>query len=225
MDHVGGLANFIACRNSARGDKEKPLNIYFPEREVRNSIFAYLKDRFSNLSYSINLIPCKAGDSFDVGAKKRIHVIELVHGRTPCNGYIVREKRSRLKAEFKGRESEIKDLIKQGIIVNEPYIANLFSYTLDAYSFNASEIANSDIWVADCTFLEEKDREDNTHTSLTQCLDIAHRQNIKMTMLAHISSRYFNSKDLQKLNDIIGNSLVANKARAVVPKNIVPIVY
>src|SRR6478609_8462522 len=32
-DHVNGLLSFIGARNSARGDKEKPLDIYYPHND------------------------------------------------------------------------------------------------------------------------------------------------------------------------------------------------
>jgi ribonuclease BN (tRNA processing enzyme) len=180
--------------------------------------------RFSKLPYEVCLIPCGVGDSFEVGSKKKVHVIELIHGNALCNGYVVREERSRLKAEFSNRLGEIPSLVRSGVVVNEPYLANLFAYTLDSVKFDIKQIVNADYWVADCTFLDNKDRDDPSHMSLPEVMQYASAAKVKTTFLAHISARYYNEDGMKNVRE---QTLGFNSGK-IIPlfcSNINPIIY
>lgn len=189
-DHVNGLAGFISARASARGDKEKPLTIYLHgNNKYIDRLVSYLGDVSRNLSYSLEFSPIDVGDKIKIDDRRHVEVFRLDHSRAFTTlGFRVMERRTRLKAGID--PTRVKELVLKGEAVNESYDGNLFTYTLDSAAFDLSKVANAAEWVADCNFLDGKDRDDPTHMTLEEVTSIAKTQNVKVTYLAHISSRY-----------------------------------
>lgn len=189
-DHVNGLAGFLSARGSARGDKEKPVTIYYDAaNRYAKEYVSFLKNITRNVSYDIIFSDL---NFIDIDNRRRVEPFEIQHSKSfKTWGYRVTELRSRLKPGIDA--SSVHDLIAKGMPpsqVTETYRGNLFAYTLDSYAFDTSFIENSPIWVADSTFLSKKDRDDSTHMCLDEIVEIATARNIGHTYLAHISSRY-----------------------------------
>lgn len=186
-DHVLGLPSFIGCRNSARGDKEKPLSVYYSPTDTMADLIAFIKKRNSNLSYDCNFIPLQSGAIWSGSNGMRIEAFNVKHCYGSL-GYKVLEKRTRLKAGI--NPNEVKNLISKGVNVSEEYWANVFTWTLDSASYDVNHIQNCAWLVADATFLKSADRDDPTHSSVEEILFEAKAANVKRLTLAHFSSRY-----------------------------------
>lgn len=192
-DHIGGLGGFIAARNSARGDKEKPLTIYYDHSNYYlNEYFAFLrKTNASKLTYDLNFIPLRYS-SIPLSDKIWVQPFPVVHSKSfSCFGFRVMENRTRLKDGIDPKD--VKQMLANGAKVQDistSYDGNLFSYTLDSYDFCSDLVKDAQIWVADTNFLKETDRDDPTHMTLNQVKEISQKMNVRLTIAAHISSRY-----------------------------------
>lgn len=192
-DHVLGLPSFIGCRNSARGDKEKPLNVYYHDSDMMKDLITFVMKRNSRLTYDLKFIPIKDGFTLDFGNKMKIEAFYVKHAFGSL-GYKVLEKRSRLKAGIDPKDA--RSLVAAGQIINEDYWANIFTWTLDSAHYDLKHIANSAWLIADATFLKAADRDDPTHSSVQEVLNWAVEANVKRVTLGHFSSRY-NWKEIE----------------------------
>jgi len=214
-DHVLGLPSLIGCRNSARGDKEKPLEIYYPHGDkLVENVRDFCNLRNSNTKYQINWHPIMHGFSLDLGNNQEIEAFEMVHqlrGKLTL-GYRIVEKRHKLREEFVGKN--IPELLKQGIVKPDElkvwYTANTFAYCLDAYDVHNSYIKDCDVVVMDCTFLDHEDRDAATHYTLTEAYNMVRHANVKHMIAAHFSPRYRYpdiKNAVEKLNKLDGGAV------------------
>jgi ribonuclease Z len=196
------LVSLIATRNAARGDKEKPLNIYYPDDNIYfNDVIDYIQKSNRYLKYRVEFIPISAGFKFDIDELRYVEAFSMNHQKNASTlGYVIKEKRSRLKPQFLNKN--IKELITQGLDkkeLNEDYLGNIFAYCLDNYSFDIKNIENCALAILDSTFLRKEDREDNTHATFSEAAAMASEANVKRPIFAHLSPRYFRS-DWVKIN-------------------------
>lgn len=203
-DHTLGLPSMVGCRNSAQGtsrnsetmaEHNKPLTIYYPEdNDLFDDLFGFCGKRYDHwLRYKLDVVKIGAGFELQLGKNVFIKAIELRHQKNaPTIGYVIYENRTRLKAEFVGKD--IPALLKSGVprtSLNESYRANLFAYCLDAYDIvNPSEIAGCNHVVMDCTFLKKEDRTDMTHFTLDEAVALCKDVGVKHVIGAHLSPRY-----------------------------------
>lgn len=192
-DHILGLPSLVGIRNSARGDKEKPLVVFYPKDNLSiKDLIDFIFFRNAKLKYELNFQPIEAGFKFIIDDKRYIEAFDMKHQKYSTTlGYVIREKRSRLKLEF--IDKNIPELLKQGVpkdSLNENYIANTFAYCLDSFDFDYRNIAKADLAVMDCTFINKSDRDDLTHFTLDEAKSICHDAGVKKMVAAHFSPRY-----------------------------------
>ena len=202
-DHINGLVGLIGIRNSVKGDNSKPLEVYYPrDNWGMDDLIDYIEKKFSNwLKFKLNFIPIDAGFYLDLGNNKKIKAFSSKHQK---NGttlvYKIEETRTRLKNEFVGKN--IGELLASGSVkkseLNTSYKHVEFAYLLDTCGFDVEEIRDATEVIIDCTFLNEKDRDDPTHFSLDEVLKICEDANVKSVTLAHISPRY-SCEDVKKV--------------------------
>lgn len=205
-DHVLGLPSLIGCRNSGRGDKEKPLEIYYPHdntsvRELQSFIMA----RNRNLNYDIKWIPMLPAQDIPINNKTYIESFRIEHQRNNLTlGYNIVEKRSRLKPEYVGKN--IPEILKSGGVrsedLNEIYHKKILSYCLDAWRLNQVDIKDTDLAIMDCTFLSDKDRDDSTHFTLDESYKICVEAGAKSMLAAHFSGRYHPNQIIEAFSDL-----------------------
>ena len=202
-DHTLGLPSIVGCRNSGRGisrnkdtqDHNKSLTVYYPKDNTHlNALFDFVKARNSNyLRYDLKFVAIEAGFELDLGNKKYIRAFNMSHQKGVSTlGYVIYENRTRLKPEFRGED--IISLLKSGLNkndINESYRANLFAYCLDAYNIpDADQLTDCKDVVMDCTFVNEKDRDDLTHFTIDEAVNICKDVGVKKMYAAHLSGRY-----------------------------------
>jgi ribonuclease Z len=218
-DHIAGLPLLIGLRNSARGDKQKPLDIYYPIDDPAIGDYKnFIKARFSGwLTFNVNWHPIGVGAKIALDSNHWIESFPLRHTKRSLTlGYKIVEARTRLKAEF--RDKDIPSILRSGVdknALNEAYNANILAYCLDACDLNKADIANADVAIMDCSFLNPKDRDEPTHFTLTEALNYASEAGVKHMVAAHISSRYsrkdidaaFKRENLDKVTVIYPNEV------------------
>jgi ribonuclease Z len=202
-DHTLGLPSIIGCRNAGRGmsrnedtiDNNKPLTVYYPEDNyLMKDLISFCKNRVGNwLRYDLKFVPIGDGFELDIGNKQFVRAFSMYHQKNKSTlGYVIYENRTRLKPEFRGKD--IVSLLKTGLNkndMNESYRANLFAYCLDAYDIkDYSQLWDCKDVVMDCTFVNEKDRDDTTHFTIDEAAKICKDAGVKKMYAAHLSGRY-----------------------------------
>lgn len=202
-DHTLGLPSIIGCRNAGRGisrnidtqDHNKPLTVYYPEDNyLMKDLISFCKSRAGNwLRYDLKFVAINDGFELDLGNKQFVRAFTMRHQKNASTlGYVIYENRNRLKPEFRGQD--IPSLLKNGLtkdVMNESYRANLFAYCLDAYDIpDRSQLTDCKDVVMDCTFVNEKDRDDTTHFTIDEAIKICDDVGVKKIYAAHLSGRY-----------------------------------
>lgn len=175
-------------------DRNKPLTVYYPEDNNMNDMIAFINSRNGNyLRYDLKFVPIGDGFELDIGNKQFVRAFSMYHQKNKSTlGYVIYENRTRLKPEFRGKD--IVSLLKTGLNkndMNESYRANLFAYCLDAYDIkDYSQLWECKDVVMDCTFVNEKDRDDTTHFTIDEAAKICKDAGVKKMYAAHLSGRY-----------------------------------
>ena len=110
-DHIGGLPGIIRARSSARGDKQKPLTIYYPEDDALVQVLRDYVDKVSGrLEYELTWTEVKPGDEIELrGGDRRsfVRAFATPHSRRATSiGYKLMEHRRRLKPEYEGTDKD-----------------------------------------------------------------------------------------------------------------------
>ncbi len=206
-DHVLGLPSIIGCRNMARGtsrnvetrDHNKPLTVHFPNctggpRRDFDNLLRFIDERNRNwLRYDLKWHEMNPGDEVVIGTDTVVRAFPMEHQRNNLTlGYNINEKRRWLKSEFRGQD--IRSLKKSNGWTDkelmEDYEKHVFAYCLDSFRFDPSHITGADLAVMDCTFLDAKDRDDPTHFTIDEAVDVALHAGVGTMFAAHISPRY-----------------------------------
>lgn len=198
-DHISGLIGLINIRNSGMGDTEKPLKIYYPKDNWRIlELIAYIARTNPKLDYELVWIPIEAGQKIDLfeGQLDRYMLpFKTKHTRSEKSlGYNIIEERRRLKPEFQGLdEAEVAAIVREKgrDEITETYPQKLFSYGGDCAPLNPEDVRETEILCHEATFLDEEDRENLTHSTLGEAIEVANSAGVKRELYAfHISSRY-----------------------------------
>lgn len=198
-DHISGLIGLINIRNSAMGDTEKPLTIYYPKENWHVvELMAYIAKTNSKLDYELAWIPLESGDRvpvFEGQLDRYVEAFETNHTRGEISlGYNVVEDRRRLKDEYQGlSQGEIARLVEERgrDEITVTYPQKLFSYGGDSTPLDPKSVEETEILFHEATFLNEADRETPTHSTLDEAIRVAREAGVRRELYAfHISPRY-----------------------------------
>ncbi len=209
-DHIAGLVGLINIRNNAMGDREKELTVFYPKGNyLVTEMMNFIARTNRRLNYTLEWVPLEPGDRIDLLAGQLPRYVEAfptvhVHNEVSL-GYNVVEIRHRLKPELAGAQQEeiiarVKADGKDSI--TEYYDQKLFSYGGDSVAIKPAYVADTEILCHDTTFLNEEDRKEYKHATLSEAIACARDARVKKELLCfHISSRY-----KAKLREIEGAS-------------------
>jgi len=219
-DHIGGLPGVVRARSSARGDKQKPLIVYYPAGDILvEQLTQYIDNVSGRLEFELTWAPLQPGDSVvldDAGAGQAIPRIAPACPDTPqlkaspgrsfvrafatphsrrsvTLGYKLMERRRRLRPEFEGMaEQEIAHTVKQRgrDAVTEEYEHSLLVYGGDSMPLPADEVRGCEVLLHDSTFITPDDRGNETHAAMEEVIELAAAANVTRLLLIHVSSRY-----------------------------------
>ncbi|MFO7900351.1 MAG: MBL fold metallo-hydrolase [Planctomycetota bacterium] len=197
-DHIGGIGGIIHSRASARGDKEKPLRIYYPADDAMIELLHEYTLRISNnVKYELDWVPVHAGDEFALGTERDrglIRAFPVEHSARTVNlGYQLFERRTRLKPELAElAQDEIEQRAKEhgpDSVVDE-YEQIVLAYCGDSAPVDPDLVRGAEVLLHEATFIDPGDRENEIHSTVAEALDVARQADVSRLVLIHISTRY-----------------------------------
>ncbi len=195
LDHMAALPAYVARRRMMRMD---PPTIYMPE-EIVEPAERMLRSwqRLDRGRMLCQLIGVKAGDEFDLSREHVVTAFNTQH-TVPSRGFIVWDRRKKLKPEFQGLSgAQIRDLRYNGIDVSAEIRVPLVCYcgdTAPAGLDNDPAVYAAQILITEVTFFRPEHRKEKIHkyghTHLDDVIDRAGRFQNERIILAHFSTRY-----------------------------------
>ena len=235
-DHVGGLPGVVRARCSARGDKQKPLAIYYPWNDVLvQQIAEYIGKVSGRLDYELAWSPLRPGDEVVLqGApgearpkRSFVRAFETPHSRRSTSlGYKLMERRRRLRREFEGvAEQQIAQLVRERgrDAVTEEYEHSLLIYGGDSMPLPLEEVRGCEVLLHDSTFLTAEDRGNETHASMEEVLELAAAANPGHLLLIHLSSRYSKTQTLRAARKMAEKHGLADRTAIILYRHIFPL--
>jgi ribonuclease Z len=201
IDHIAGIAPLVGIRSAGFGDKSTPLTIYYPKGCKSTEALKGYIDTMRPPCYKLEWVPIESGQEIKLSHNKKVRAFKVEHTNTSL-GFSVIETREKLKEKYRNLSGvELRNLKLEGIKIAEATEHKLWVYSGDAYSLPEKEIEGADWLFADTTFLKKEDREEKTHSTLEEVVDVAKRTNVNHLVCMHISPRYSHTeiKDAQKL--------------------------
>lgn len=185
-DHIAGIANLVNVRNIAPGDKDKPLNLYYPRHDKWiNELLAYIEKKQSGLiRFPLFAQPLEPGDEVVLEAAQRptrVTAFSVKHivGQLAL-GYEIEEERKLVDAE-------------SGQTMHRYH--PVFLYTGDGYDVVHRPFGRADLALHEATFLARDAAragawETARHSTLEGALGWAASNDVKALVLCHFSDRY-----------------------------------
>ena len=197
-DHIGGLGGIIHSRASARGDKEKPLEVYYPRGDSMIELLSQYVSRISeNVKYDLTWTPVEAGQEIPLGAEKKrglLRAFPVNHSlRTVSLGYSLFERRTKLRPELAALpQEEIERMAKekgqQAVCLEYEQI--LIAYCGDSAPVDPDLVREAEVLIHEATFIDPADRANEAHSTVAEALDVARAADARSLILMHISTRY-----------------------------------
>lgn len=203
LDHVAALAVYVARR---RMMKMEPPTIYLPEQilsNVQGMLAAF--SRLDRGRLPCNLIGVEPGEEIELSRELMMTVHKTTH-TVPSVGFIVWERRKKLKAEYRDLEgSQIRDLRMSGTEVSEETRMPILAYTGDTSPpglDNNPDMYQAQVLITEMTFVAPQHRKDKIHKHGHMHLDdiIARQDKFEneLVIMGHFSVRY-NAKQVQRM--------------------------
>ncbi|MFO0868086.1 MAG: MBL fold metallo-hydrolase [Pirellulales bacterium] len=195
LDHIAALPVYVARR---RMMKMEPPTIYLPAHAIEPA--QHILRYFSRLDRSrmpCELVPVNPGDEFELSREHIISAVETKH-TVPALGYIVWERRKKLKTEYQQLSGDqIRDLRLSGVEVSEERRLPLLAYLGDSSPAgldNNPAMFDAEILIAEMTFVAPHHRKDKIHKFGHMHLDDFVERQARFRngclIAAHFSTRY-----------------------------------
>ena len=216
LDHIAALPLYVARR---RLMKMSPPKIYLPQSNtdaVRQMLNSFVK--LDRGKMPCDLIGVSPGDEIEISRELIVNVHQTKH-TVPSVGYIVSERRKKLKKEYCDLSGdEIKTLRSQGTEITTESRIPLIGFTGDtspAGLDNNPEFYEAKILITEMTFISPEHRKElihkNGHMHLDDFIARQEKFNNEVIIAGHFSTRYslHQSKKLvnQQLPGMLGGRL------------------
>jgi ribonuclease Z len=195
LDHIAALPVLVARRRMMKMD---PPTIYLPASAVER--VEHLLRAFSRLDRGrlpCHLEPVEPGDEVQLSRELVVTVSRTQH-TVPSLGYVVWERRQKLKAEYTElRGEEIRDLRLSGVEVTQERRSPLVAYLGDSSpdGLDACQaMYQAKVLIAEMTFVAPGHRKEmihkNGHMHLDDFVERRDRFQNEIVIAAHFSTRY-----------------------------------
>lgn len=216
LDHIASLPVYVARRRMMKMD---PPTIYLPAHAVE--LVEHVLKAFQRLDRG--RLPCEIksvlpGDEIELSRELMVTACATKH-TVPSLGYIVWERRKKLKAEYQTlRGDQIRDLRVAGVEVSEERRFPLLAYTGDTSPEgldNNPVMFEAEMLIAEMTFVAPNHRKEKIHKHGHMHLDdwVQRRDLFKNQLIiaGHFSTRY-HDKQIEhfvrrSLPDMLGGRL------------------
>jgi ribonuclease Z len=201
LDHIAALPVYVARRRMMKMD---PPVIYLPEHAIE--LVQHVLKAFQRLDRGrlpCELISVRPGDGFELSRELVVEAVATRH-TVPSLGYIVWERRKKLKAEYQSLTGDqIRDVRLSGVEVSEERRFPLVAYTGDTApeGLDANPaMYEAKILITEMSFVAPSHRKDKIHKHGHMHLDDfvqrqARFQN-ELVIAAHFSTRYHDKQIL-----------------------------
>src|SRR5215470_13635180 len=212
LDHIAALPVYVARRRMMKMD---PPTVYVPAEMLDDvkklMVIMHRLDRGRQLAEVKGL---KDGDEIELSREHVVTVFNTVH-TVPSRGFVVWERRNKLKDEFVGLPGEkIRDLKLSGVAITREVRIPLVAYTcgtappgLDA----CPACFDAKILITEMSFIRAADRRDKIHKfghmHLDDFIERAGRFKNEIIIAAHFSTRYHPNEVRQYLEAKLPPSL------------------
>ena len=216
LDHIAALPVYVARR---RMMKMEPPTIYLPEENVagvEQLLAAFVK--LDRGRMPCELVGVSPGQEIDLSRELVVSVHRPTH-TVPSVGFIVWNRRNKLKPEYEGLAGEqIRDLRQAGTEVTREvrtprvaYLGDSSPKGLDA----TPEMFRAEVLIAELTFVAPEHRKEKIHKHghmhLDDWVDRAGMFENELVIAAHLSTRYHprqvEKMVEKKLPDLLGGRL------------------
>ncbi|MEM8736008.1 MAG: MBL fold metallo-hydrolase [Planctomycetota bacterium] len=203
LDHIAALPVYIARRRMMKMD---PPTIFLPEKIVEN-VKSMLRG-FSRLDRGrlpCTIVTVEPGDQIELSRELLMSVHKTTH-TVPSVGYVIWERRKKLKAEYQGFSGDqIRDIRLQGTEVSEETRIPVLAYTGDTSPPGLEdnpEMLEAQVLITEMTFVAPQHRKEKIHKNGHMHLDdfIARQDLFKneLVIAGHFSVRY-NANQVHRL--------------------------
>ncbi|HEY2251088.1 MAG TPA: metal-dependent hydrolase, partial [Planctomycetaceae bacterium] len=184
--------------------KMEPPTIYLPEETVENVRRVLMAwQRLDRGRMVCNLIGMKSGDEVELSREHVVTAFATKH-TVPSIGYVVWDRRRKLKAELQGLSGEqIRDRRLAGEDVTDEVRVPIVCYVGDSAPAgldNYPPVYESQVLITEMTFFRPEHRKEKIHkfghTHLDDILERAEKFKNELIILTHFSTRYLD-KHLQ----------------------------
>jgi ribonuclease Z len=199
LDHVAALPVYVARR---RMMKMEPPTLYLPEEGLEDvKKLLLIMQRLDRGRMVCNLNGIKPGDEIELSRENVVTIFRTTH-TIPSVGYVVWDRRNKLKEEYHGLPGErIRDLRLSGTEVTREVRTPVLAYTgdtspagLDAYP----AVFQAKVLITELSFIRPNHRREKIHKfghmHLDDLLERADRFKNELIVCAHFSTRYHPSE-------------------------------
>lgn len=212
LDHIAALPVYVARR---RMMKMEAPTIYLPEEAVDNvERILKLFTRLDRGRMPCTLVGTKPGDEIDLSRELVVTVSATKH-TVPSLGFVVWERRRKLKAEFQQLSGEqIRDLRQSGTEVTEERRLARLAYLGDSSPEgldNCPAMFEAQVLITEMTFVAPRHRKDKIHKFGHMHLDdlIQRRERFRNELIvaSHFSTRYHPNQVRQHVSQALPDML------------------
>jgi len=212
LDHVAALPVYVARRRMMKMD---PPRIYVPSVAVEG--IQRLLQAFSRLDRGrlpCELIPVEPGDEFELSRELVVTAVRTRH-TLPSLGFIVWERRRKLRPEFHGLPGEkIRDLRLAGTEVTHEVRLPRVAYLGDSapqWLDDNPDLYEAEVLIMEMTFVAPGHRREKIHKLGHIHLDdiVARRDRFhnELVIAAHLSTRYSGRQVQRYVNRVLPDHL------------------
>jgi ribonuclease Z len=195
LDHIAALPVYVARR---RMMKMEPPVIYLPEPGVEDvKKLLLIMHRLDRGRMVCTLNGVKVGDEIELSREHIVTTFATTH-TIPSLGYVVWERRNKLKDEYHGLPGEqIRDLRLSGVAVTREVRTPLVAYTGDTSPAGLDSCPaafEAKVLITELSFIRPNHRREKIHKfghmHLDDLLERADRFHNELIICAHFSTRY-----------------------------------
>lgn len=205
LDHIAALPVYVARRRMMKMD---PPTVYVPAESVDDvrklMTIMHRLDRGRQLA---DVRGVAAGDEIELSRERVVTVFNTVH-TIPSRGFVVWERRNKLKDEYVGLPGEkIRDLKLSGVAITREVRIPILAYTGDTApaGLDACQACfEAKVLITEMSFIRASHRRDKIHKfghmHLDDFVERAGRFKNELIVAAHFSTRY-HPNEVRKLLD------------------------